>query len=52
LTITPAVIGFLGQLRGLSIDEIRDGMTYAAIAALPIAVLVAVALIVYLVGAS
>lgn len=48
LTITPVVIGFLGQMRGLSIDidEIRDEMTYA----LPIALLVAVALIVYLVG--
>jgi len=51
LTIAPVVIGFLGQLRGLSISEIRDEMTYAAIAALPIALLVGIALIIYLVGA-
>lgn len=52
LTITPVVIGFLGQLRGRSIDQIRDEMTYAAIAALPIALLVGIALIIYLVGAT
>ena len=51
LTIAPVVIGFLGQLRGLSISEIRDEMTYAAIAALPIALLFGIALIIYLVGA-
>jgi len=51
LTIAPVVIGFLGQLRGLSISEIRDEMTYAAIASLPIALLVGIALIIYLVRA-
>lgn len=50
LAITPVVIGFLGQLRGLSIEEIRDEMTYATLAALPVAVLVGVALIIYLIG--
>lgn len=51
LTISPVVVGFLGQLRGLSIEEIRDEMTHAAIAALPVALLVGIALIIYLVGA-
>jgi len=39
LTLAPVLAGFLAQLRGLSIEQIRDEMTYAAIAALPFAVL-------------
>jgi len=50
LTLAPVLAGFLAQLRGLSIEQIRDEMTYAAIAALPFAVLLGLALIVYLVG--
>lgn len=51
LTIGPVAVGFLGLLRGLSLDDIRDEMTYAAIIALPVALLIGLALIVYLVGA-
>ena len=39
LTLAPVLAGFLAQLRGFSIEQIRDEMTYAAIAALPFAVL-------------
>ena len=43
--ILPPLVGFIGLLSRKPLDEIRDDMTFAAIASVPIALLSAVALI-------
>jgi len=44
--ILPPLVGFIGLLSRKPLDEIRDDMTFAAIASVPIAFLSAVALII------
>jgi len=46
--ILPPLVGFIGLLSHKPLDQIRDDMTFAAIASVPIALLAALALIVYL----
>lgn len=48
--ILPPLVGFVGLLSRKPLDQIRDDMTFAAVASVPIALLAALALIIYLVG--
>ncbi len=51
LGILPAVVGFVGLVQRKKLDAIRDDATYAFYASVPAAAVLALAAIIYLIGA-